>query len=136
MGFIFWMSTGTFSADTTSRIIEPVLRFLMPEISRQSLHAVHVLVRKCGHFTEYFILGVLLFRAFRSGSLKPKTLRWVSFSLIVLIIYAASDEFHQSFVATRTGSPVDVGIDITGGIFAQIVSVLWYKHNLTDKIRR
>ena len=123
------MSTGTFSADSTSRIIEPILRFLVPEISRQSLDTVHVLIRKCGHFSEYFILGILLFRAFRGGSVELKTLRCIFFSLIIVIIYAASDEFHQSFVATRTGSLVDVGIDVSGGIFAQVIAGLWYGRN-------
>jgi VanZ family protein len=122
------MSTGTFSAENTSLIIEPILRFLMPGISQQSLNLIHVYMRKSGHFTEYFILGFLLFRAFRSGSVELKTLRWVSFSVILVIIYAASDEFHQSFVATRTASLVDVGIDITGGVFAQGASFLWYGH--------
>jgi VanZ family protein len=128
MSFIFWMSTGTFSAENTSSVIEPILRFLIPGISLQSLDMIHGLIRKCGHFTEYFILGLLLFRAFRSGSLELKTLRWAIFSIILVIIYAASDEYHQSFVATRTASLVDVGIDITGGIFAQGISSLWYGH--------
>ena len=128
MSFIFWMSTGTFSADSTSLIVEPILRFLMPGISLQQIHMIHIAIRKSGHFTEYFILGLLLFRAFRSGSVELKTLRWVSFSVILVIIYAATDEFHQSFVSTRTASLVDVGIDITGGVFAQVISFLWYGH--------
>jgi VanZ family protein len=125
MGFIFWMSTGTFSAENTSSIIEPILRFLVPAISQQSLDMIHGLIRKCGHFTEYFILGLLLFRAFRSGSVETKTLRWAFFSIIIVIIYASSDEFHQSFVSTRTASVVDVGIDIAGGVIAQIISGIW-----------
>jgi len=128
MSFIFWMSSGTFSADSTSLIIEPILRFLMPGISQQSLNMVHISIRKSGHFTEYFILGFLLFRAFRSGSMKSDVPRWVFFSVILVIMYAASDEFHQSFVSTRTASLVDVGIDITGGVFAQVASSLWYGH--------
>jgi VanZ family protein len=131
MSFIFWMSTGTFSAENTSSIIEPILRFLMPGISLQSLNIIHGLIRKCGHLTEYLILSLLLFRAFRSGSVELKTLRWAFFSIIIVTIYAAGDEFHQSFVATRTASLVDVGIDITGGIFAQGISFLWYGYKRT-----
>ncbi len=126
MTFIFWMSTGSFSAESTSLIIEPILRFLMPQISQQSLNMVHVTVRKCGHFTEYFILGLLLFRAFRGGSAKSYRPLWLFFSLVIIILYASSDEFHQSFVSTRTASVVDVGIDITGGACAQVIFALMY----------
>ncbi|MGD0662387.1 MAG: VanZ family protein [Syntrophorhabdales bacterium] len=40
---------------------------------------------------------------------------------------SAGDEFHQSFVATRTASITDVGIDTAGGVFAQVVGVLRYR---------
>ena len=115
MIFIFWMSTGTFSAQNTGLIIEPILRFLKPSISSEMIDMVHKAIRKLGHVTEYFVFGLLLFRAFRDGSKELRTLRWAFISLIVLILYAASDELHQSFVSNRTASPFDVGIDVLGG---------------------
>jgi VanZ family protein len=51
--------------------------------------------------------------------------RWALSSIIVVAVFAASDEFHQTFVATRTPSIVDVGIDTLGGLLAQCVSVTW-----------
>jgi VanZ family protein len=53
-------------------------------------------------------------------------MRWAFSSLLGVVLYAASDEFHQSFVPERTASLVDVGIDTLGGIIAQGVSVLWH----------
>jgi len=126
MSFIFWMSTGTFSAQNTSLIIEPLLRFLVPSISPETMRMVHGAIRKLGHGIEYFILGILLFRAFRNGSTETRVWRWAFSSLLVAVLYAASDEFHQSFVSTRTASLFDVGIDTVGGILAQGVSVLWH----------
>jgi VanZ family protein len=126
MGFIFLMSTGTFSSQNTSLIIEPILRFLLPSISPEQVAMIHGVIRKAGHVTEYFILGTLLFRAFRSGSRELRNLRWAFSSFLVVMLYAASDEFHQSFVPERTASLVDVGIDTLGGILAQCVSVLWW----------
>jgi VanZ family protein len=126
MTFIFWMSTGTFSSENTSRIIEPILHFLMPSLSPEKLAMMHAAIRKLGHVTEYFILGILLFRAFRGGSKELRNMRWAFSSLLVVVLYAASDEFHQSFVPERTASLVDVGIDTLGGIIAQGVSVLWH----------
>ena len=125
MSFIFWMSTGTFSAENTSLIVEPLLRFLMPAISPEQIQLVHGLIRKSGHVTEYFILGILLFRAFRTDSKELHGLRWALSSLVIVLLYAASDEFHQSFVSTRTASLFDVEFDALGGFLAQAVSVLW-----------
>jgi len=67
-------------------------------------------LRKCAHVTEYAILGFLLVRA--TGRELP--------ALLLGVVYAASDEFHQHFVHGRHGSPVDVLIDSVGlliGIF-------------------
>jgi len=119
------MSTGTFSADNTSLIIEPILHFLTPSITPEKVDLIHGAIRKLGHVTEYFILGILLFRAFRCGSKELLSWRWAFYSILVVVLYAASDEFHQSFVSTRTASLFDVGIDTLGGILAQGVSVLW-----------
>lgn len=126
MSFIFWMSTGTFSAQNTSLIIEPILHFLMPSISPENVAMIQGVIRKLGHVTEYFILGILLFRAFRGGSNELRSMRWAFSSLLVVVLYAASDEFHQSFVPARTASLFDVGIDTLGGILAQGVNVLWH----------
>jgi VanZ family protein len=125
MSFIFWMSTGTFSAQNSSLIIEPILRFFMPSISQENVDIIHGAIRKSGHVTEYFILGILLFRAFRSGSKELRRLRWAFFSFLIVMLYAAGDEFHQSFVSSRTASLIDVAIDMLGGILAQGVSILW-----------
>lgn len=125
MSFIYWMSTDTFASENTSRIIEPILRFLMPSITPEKAALIHGVIRKLGHVTEYFILGILLFRAFRRDSKELLGWRWAFYSVLVVMLYAASDEFHQSFVSTRTASLFDVGIDTLGGILAQGVSVLW-----------
>ncbi len=125
MIFIFWMSTGTFSAENTSLIIEPILSSLMPSLLPEKVEMIHGVIRKLGHVIEYFILGILLFRAFRSGSRELRIRRWAFSSFLVAMLYAASDEFHQAFVATRTASLFDVGMDTVGGILAQGVSVLW-----------
>ena len=118
MCFIFWMSTAMFAAQNTSSIIEPILRFLMPSISRRELEHIHFITRKLAHVTEYFISGLLLFRAFRSGSEEHHAWRWALYSFLVIVLIAATDEYHQSFVPERTSSIVDVGIDAMGGVVA------------------
>ena len=122
--FIFWMSTGIFSSKNTVLIVEPILRFLVPSISQDMIGVIHKALRKSGHIAEYFVLGLLLFRAFSGGSKEVRIRRWVFSSLIVLLLYAASDEFHQSYVSTRTASPYDVGLDVLGGAIALGLSSL------------
>jgi VanZ family protein len=121
---IFWMSTGAFSAQNTELFVEPILRFLMPFISPEMIDMIHSALRKSGHVAEYFVLGILLFRAFRGSSKELRIPRWAFSSFLVLVLYAASDEFHQSFVSARTASLYDVGIDMLGGIIALGLSAL------------
>ncbi len=128
MCFIFWMSTAMFGAQNTSSIIEPILRFLMPSISHRELEHLHFLIRKLAHLTEYFISGLLLFRAFRGGSDEHHAWRWALYSFLVIVLIAASDEYHQSFIPDRTSSIFDVGIDTVGGIAALAICTLkrWF----------
>jgi VanZ family protein len=104
--FIFIGSTDLLSAEHTSRFIGPFLRWFSPDVSDATIASVQLVVRKCGHLTEYAILAALLFRA----------MRLFAPAFIVAAIYAALDEFHQSFVASRTASPWDVAIDCVGAL--------------------
>jgi VanZ family protein len=132
VGFTFWMSTGLFSSSHTSKIIEPILRYLMPHLSVTDVHVIHGAIRKLAHVTEYFILGLLLFRAFRSDSGKENMLRWSLFSLMVMTLLALGDEFHQSLVLERTASIFDVGFDIMGGFLGLCVKMLWDRARRTN----
>jgi VanZ family protein len=127
IGFIFWMSTGIFSAQNTYTFFEPILRIFSPSISQKEILFFHMVIRKFAHLTEYFISGLLLFRAFRSGSDKKLEWIWAFFALLVVVLIAAGDEFHQSFVSTRTASLIDVGIDVFGGLLAQCISVIMFQ---------
>jgi VanZ family protein len=129
MCFIFWMSTDTFSFEHTSSLVESTLYLLFPKASAQTVNLTHALIRKLGHLTEYFVLGLLLFRAFRGETSKKWSWRWTSLAMIILIAYAASDEFHQSFTLSRGASVKDVGIDTLGGIFSQIVIAFVYRRH-------
>jgi VanZ family protein len=122
------MSTEAFSSPNTFSLVETVIRFLVPKISFQEVRLIHAFIRKSGHVIEYFILGLLLFRAFRGSSIASWNSRWSFFAVIVVVLWAPSDEFHQSFIPTRTASIVDVAIDTAGGILAQFVGALWHRY--------
>lgn len=120
MALIFLMSTDLFSSGNTSSVVGPVLSLLFPGVSQETVEMVHKALRKSGHVAEYFVLGLLLFRAFRGGSVVRWQWKWVVFSILAVIAYAATDEFHQSFVPSRTASAADVAIDTAGGILSQV----------------
>ena|SRR5438045_438625 len=123
--FIFFASTGNFSADNTSRIIRPLLLWLSPGISEASISEAHFLVRKAAHFTEYAVLALLAARAFRTSQRRALSGWWwlVSFALVACV--ALSDEFHQSFVPSRTASIYDSLLDMAGGATALACVALW-----------
>jgi len=71
------------------------------------------ILRKIAHMTEYFILTVLLYRAFK-GSFNLSSFFQVFWPLFLSFLYAVSDEMHQAFVPTRSPSAKDVFIDTIG----------------------
>jgi VanZ family protein len=75
-----------------------------------------LILRKCAHMTEYAILAALLRRA-TGGSY-----RW---GWLLAVAYACTDEFHQTFVRGRHGSPIDVGIDAVGALLGLYAVRRW-----------
>lgn len=132
LGITVWLSSGTFSFDNTSTVIEPILRYFLPTISGAEVRLIHGLIRKLAHGIEYFVLGLLLFRALRGtiGDAKPVLL--VLYSLIALSLFAGADEYRQSFDDTRTSSMIDVGIDMLGGFLGLCVIFFWYRSRRID----
>jgi len=117
-------STGTFTADNTGRIIIPMLHWLFPSLPPQTLALLHHIIRKCAHFTEYFILSLLILRGIRAGRHGTK-LAWAVLAIVLVAGYASLDEFHQRFVPGRTPAVTDVLIDTTGGATAQAIAALF-----------
>src|SRR5512135_3525923 len=93
---IFSLSSSYFSAENTSRFIDPILRFLMPGAAPGTIALAHGFVRKGAHFTNYAILFWLLV----SGPMRDRP--YLAFGLCML--YALLDEGHQIFVPNRTPS--------------------------------
>jgi len=84
---------------------------------RTELGWIDFVLRKLAHMVEYGILWLLLVRGLKgsTGCSQGSLLR---ISFIVSLLYALSDEFHQSFVSGRNGSVWDVCIDGLGMVFA------------------
>ena len=124
MILIFAGSSDALSAEHTSRFIVPFLHWLDPTMSAATIVTVHMMIRKLGHFSEYAILAALIWRGIR-GTLSVSSALLALSAFFAAAVFAASDEFHQSFVPTRTASVHDVMIDCTGALFAVIVCALF-----------
>jgi VanZ family protein len=74
-----------------------------------------LVLRKLAHLSEYVLLGLLLARAVRRPVL----------AVALAAAYAVTDEVHQTFVAGRHGSPLDVAIDTLGALVGVVVWSRW-----------
>jgi VanZ family protein len=68
-----------------------------------------LIARKLGHVTGYALLTALWAWALRGVVKRP-----VLVAVCIALAYACTDEFHQTFVHGRNGTPVDVGVDAVG----------------------
>jgi VanZ family protein len=109
--------------DETSRFIRPLLEFLFPAASSETLSFVHGLIRKLAHFVEYAVLALLAFRAFRT--LTEARFQAALFAFFLAAAIALLDEFQQSFNPQRTSSHVDVLIDLAGAAAAIGLMILF-----------
>lgn len=123
MAAIFSFSTDVFSGENTGSLLYSIFHFLIPSLTLEQFEPIHFYLRKTAHFTEYGILALLLFRAFRSGALPRWTWRWALYSWLIVAAYALQDEFHQSFTKHRGPSIYDSLLDTIGGVTALLL--LW-----------
>jgi VanZ family protein len=90
-------------------------------------------IRKVAHFTEYAILAFFARRAFITSSHAIFQRRWFRLGLVLIVICALLDEFHQGFVRSRTASIYDSAIDVAGGLTVLLICKLYNKR--ADKRR-
>ncbi len=131
---IFYASTDAFSSQNTGRVLTSILQWLIPAISRDQVDLVNFAARKCAHFVEYFVLYLLVHRGVAAGRPDWRGSR-AMIAWLIVVAYSLLDELHQSFVATRTGSPWDSLLDAAGGIFGMLVVFLWVRMRATGTRR-
>ena len=123
LGAIALESTNLGSAEHTGRILYPILHFLF-NINAAAFALCHAWLRKSGHVVGYFTLSVLLFRSWRATFPRLSTswcVQWSTLSLVSTSLDATLDEWHQSFLPSRTCTLRDVILDSSAALMAQIV---------------
>lgn len=101
MGLIFWLSS-------------------MPDLKSGFQPLWDLVLRKFAHAAEYAILGWLAYRTCRSGG-RSRCLSLV-LSALIGVVYAASDEYHQTFVPGRHGAVIDATLDSFGVLLGAAIA--------------
>jgi VanZ family protein len=131
VGVIFLGSTDPMSAEHTSRFIVPFLRWLKPNISAETLASIHFILRKCAHVGEYAVLALLLLRAATLMTNFRRSIPILYVNVLgVCLFVAATDEFHQTFVASRGASVTDIMIDSGGVILGLLIASIFRMNRL------
>ena len=126
--FSFSNQTGTDSGNLSLKVSKIAVlaynKVLFKNLSNETLNAlivtIHPYIRKLAHVTEYFLLAVSV-----SFPLYVYRLRGILLTLFAgafCVLFAAFDEYHQSFVLGRVASSRDILIDSIG-IFIGIIGV-------------
>ena len=137
MSLIFSASNDRRSFQHSSRIIGPLVRWLLPHASEDMVQAMVFGVRKCAHLTEYAILAVLCWRVLKpSDNGSAWSWRRAGNSLLIVALYAATDEIHQSFVPSRQGSAWDVLLDTAGGAVGLLLLRAFYRWREASRQRQ
>jgi VanZ family protein len=82
--------------------------------------------RKSAHVMEYAVLTLLWFINLQATALKRYNL---FISPVMAVVYAASDEWHQSYITGRTGHAIDVAVDSVGMLIVMIAWLAWRWRN-------
>ncbi len=124
-------SSGSLSFEISLFLVRLASPFLPTAMSEEVLleraELIHYFVRKAAHMTEYFLLTLSLqlpLTAWFSNKISQKLRIVIGFAATAL--FAALDEFHQTFVPGRSGNFTDVCIDSTGALIASLFLLLFY----------
>ena len=114
MAFIFPMWNRALGSSRIYEIFADVYRWLAPHASAHALGAAYIVFRKTLHFIEYGFLAFLFYRAFRGGRWPFWSKKAGFLAAAAAIAYGFVDEFLQSFVPKRFGSPFDWAVGTAG----------------------
>lgn len=128
MGIIFVFSHQPNSGETTYNIIDGVLTGVKTE---SLIDIINFIIRKTAHLTEYFILTLLFVFLLKEYTKNDNKI--IIISIIFCLLYACTDEYHQSFIVGRTSCLRDVLIDTSGGLLCLITYII-YKLKYQKKI--
>ena len=136
--FNFSAQNGKESGNVSHKVTTVIVKIVVKnEASRDKyIDKLEPFVRKLAHFSIYTVVGFSVMGMFCTFNIKNKYK--LIFSLLIGVVYAASDEIHQIFTPGRGPSIMDVGIDSLGvltGIFIMIILIVLCE-NISNWLKR
>ena len=128
-GLICLESTDSFSSDNTGSLLYKLLSSIYANVNLHDILVLNFFLRKTGHVLGYGMLSLLLLRGWRA-TLDPVR-AWLGrvtlLSWLGTVFVAAMDEWHQSYIPSRTGTWRDVVLDGTAGLVFLSIAYAWLR---------
>lgn len=121
--FMFSSQTGEVSNNNNIFVVD-LFKIIGINLDSYFGGMIHFIIRKLAHFSEYFIFYYLLYNALSEDISHRSALIT---SLVIVFVYACSDEMHQAFVPGRGPKLGDVLVDTGGGLLCMLLKSLWKK---------
>lgn len=118
LGLIFYFSSKPavqskeLSGNVTEIVIQTVQRVAPNKVAELDVRILHHLIRKNAHFFSYLVLGILVLNALKRNGVYG--FKGIMIAFLICVLYAISDEVHQTFISGRSGEVRDVIIDSAG----------------------
>jgi VanZ family protein len=117
-------STAAFGSDHTTGPLRWIYEFIFGPVSSSRWEIIHHAIRKSGHFVGYGLLGLAWLRAWWMTLPSSVFLQDALLALLGTALTASADEYHQTFLPNRTGTPWDVLLDCCGALTLQVAVYL------------
>jgi VanZ family protein len=139
IGIICVESTDALSSNNTGDLLYKVLSRLFPNVNLHDVLVLNFIMRKSGHVIGYGILTLLLLRGWRRTLARARatfgrsTVGLVTYGRTAILAWlgtvfvASMDEWHQSYIPSRTGAFHDVVLDSTAGLVFLLVAYFWVR---------
>jgi VanZ family protein len=129
IGLISIESTDAFSSQNTGSLLYSLLTRLFGPINLYDFLVFHFYLRKTGHVVGYGMLALLLLRGWRAtlGYTRAMLLQTSLLAWIGTVFVASMDEWHQSFIPSRTGTVHDVVLDSIAGLAFLLIAYVWLR---------
>jgi VanZ family protein len=129
-------STESFGSNHTSGPLRHIFEFFFGHVSDPNWEIIHHLIRKTGHFIGYGFIGLAWLRAWWMTLPHSHFLPDATLALLGTALVASCDEWHQTFLPNRTGSPLDVLLDCIGAIVLQLAVYLYMRRFNPKRLAR
>ncbi|MDR3726844.1 MAG: VanZ family protein [Terracidiphilus sp.] len=129
-------STDFMGAEFTSGPLRWLFETLFGRFNDEVWNLVHHIVRKSGHFIGYGVIGLAWLRAWWMTLPHSRFFQDAFLALLGTAMIASADEWHQSFLSDRTGTPWDVLLDCCGAITLQFVVYIFMRITRPKRLAR